>query len=74
MSVVPTTTKYGQRFLGNKNPSSKEVHDLKNEKTQCQIDEILRARNAVKFIPDTLSEAHGNGFDNCHWCLGGSTR
>jgi hypothetical protein len=26
-----------------------EVHDLDNEKTQCQIDEIIRAGHAVAF-------------------------
>src|SRR5262245_32761587 len=31
---------YGERYLGNKSPSKKEVHDLDNEKTgtnECQI-------------------------------------
>ena len=74
MSVRPTKTKHGKRFLGNSNPSSKEVHDLNNEKSQCQINEILAADHAVGFIPDTLAEAHRNGYDNCHWCIGGSKR
>jgi len=63
------------RFLGNK--AKKEVHDLDNEKTgpnQCQIDEIIRAGNAVYFSPDTLAQAHSQGYDNCQWCLGGSQR
>ena len=63
------------RFLGNKNKM--EVHDLANEKTgpnQCQIDEIIRAGNAVYFTPDTLDEAHRSGYDNCNWCIGASGR
>ena len=72
MAVTPTNSKYGINYLGNKNTT--EVHRLANEKTQCQIDEILTAGNAVKFIPDTLEEAHNNGYDNCAYCIGGSRR
>ena len=63
------------RYLGNKN--TKEVHDLDNEDTSpsgCQIDEIIRAGHAVWFNPDTLEEAHRQGYDNCAKCLGGSRR
>ena len=62
------------RFLGNKDPGHKEVHDLRRRKANCQIDEILRAGHAVGFIPDTLEQAHKDGYDNCAWCIGGSTR
>lgn len=65
----------GKRFVGNKN--KKEVHDLDNEKTgpnECQIDEIIRAGNALTFAPDTLSEAHSQGYDNCAYCIGRSER
>jgi hypothetical protein len=72
MSVLPTITKYGIDYLGNKNTT--EVHRIADEKPQCQIDEILSAGNAVKFIPDTLKEAHNNGYDNCAYCIGGSRR
>jgi hypothetical protein len=72
MAVFPTTTKYGQQFLGNKN--KKEVHDLRNEKTQCQINEFLTLGHGVRFSPDTLDEAHRNGYDNCAYCIGGSKR
>ena len=51
-----------------------EVHDLENEKPQCQIDEIIRARHAVVFNPDTLEQAHQEGYDNGAYCIGGSTR
>ena len=66
---------HGKRFLGNKN--KEEVHDLDNEKigaNQCQIDEIIRAGNAITFTPDTLSEAHKQGYDNCAHCIGRSKR
>ena len=66
---------YGKRFVGN--TSKKEVHDLDNEKTgenQCQIDEIISAGHAVTFVPDTLSQAHQQGYDNCAHCIGGSAR
>lgn len=62
----------GARYCGNTNPSSLEVHDLDSEKTQCQIDEIITAGHAKPF--DTLEAAHAEGFDNCHWCIGGSLR
>lgn len=64
----PTTKNY----LGNSN--KKEVHDLRREKTSCQISEIVQAGHAVTFSPDTLSQAHSEGYDNCYYCLGSSTR
>lgn len=60
----------GARFCGNKNEM--EVHDLDNEKTNCPIDEIIIAGNAVPY--NSLSDAHVAGYDNCAWCNGGSTR
>ena len=60
----------GAKFCGN--TSEKEVHDLDNEKVNCQIDEIIRAGHAVPFT--SLPEAHAAGYDNCAYCLGGSTR
>jgi len=60
------------RFLGN--TSTTEVHDLRNEKVQCQINEIIRANHAVVFSPDTLVQARSEGFDNCAYCNGGSLR
>lgn len=61
---------YGAQYCGNKN--EKEVHDLDNEKTQCQIDEIIQAGHAVPF--NYLTDAHNQGYDNCAYCIGGSTR
>lgn len=61
----------GKRYLGNADPGHMEVHDLHNEQNLCQIDEII---DAVTFTPDTLEQAHREGYDNCHWCIGGSRR
>ena len=70
ISTRPTN----RRFLGNSSPSKMEVHDLNNEKTQCQIDEIIRAGHAVVFSPDTLAQANSEGYDNGAYCIGGSKR
>jgi hypothetical protein len=60
----------GEQFLGN--TSTTEVHDLDKENTNCQINEIIAAGNDVPFR--TLQAAKAQGYDNCHYCLGGSTR
>lgn len=60
----------GEQYCGNQNKM--EVHDLDNEQTNCQIDEIIRAGNDRPF--NSLTAAHNAGYDNCHWCLGGSRR
>ena len=60
----------GESYCGNKN--KKEVHDLDNEQANCQIIEIIAASNDLPF--NTLEEAHAAGYDNCHYCLAGSTR
>ena len=64
---------FGRRYVGNRNKM--EVHDLDNEKirpNQCQVDEIIAAGNAVIFEPDTLEQAHREGYDNCVHCIGES--
>lgn len=66
---------YGKQFIGNSDKT--EGHDLDNEKTgqnQCQIDEINQAGHAITFTPDTLAQATSDGYDNCAYCLGSSTR
>ena len=68
-SGAPT---FGRRFVGNTNKM--EVHDLDAEGAQCQIDEIIAAKHTVTFEPDDLSNANSRGFDNCHYCIGGSKR
>jgi hypothetical protein len=57
------------RYLGNKNTT--EVHDTHNEKANCQLSEI---KSKKVFNPDTLQQAHREGYDNCAYCLGGSRR
>jgi len=58
---------YGNRYCGNTNTT--EVHDLDNEQTNCQIDEIIAAGHARTFSPDTLKQAHSEGCDNCAYCI-----
>ncbi len=75
MARRPGAPLYGKRFCGNTNTT--EVHDLDNEKTspsECQIDEIIAAEHAKAFDPDTLEQAHAEGYDNCHYCTWGSRR
>lgn len=60
------------RFSGNTH--TKEVHDLINEQAQCRIDEIFEAGHAVGFTPDSLAQAHAEGFNNGHYCIDGSIR
>ena len=60
----------GERYVGN--TDSKHVHDLENEQTSCQIDELIRAWNDRLFT--TLGGAHAAGYDNCAYCLGRSKR
>lgn len=62
----------GERYLANKSPSKREVHDLDNEQTRCQIDEIIRAGNDVPYTSHSTAQA--DGYDNCAHCIGGSTR
>lgn len=56
-------------FLGNRN--SREVHRIRSRNRNCQFCEIKRG-NRIFF--ETLDQAHAAGYDNCHWCLRGSTR
>ena len=63
-----------KKYLGNSDPDHMEIHNLLNEKPQCQIDEIIRSGNAVIFNPDTLEQAHNEGYDNCAYCIGDSMR
>ena len=60
----------GERYLGNTH--KKEVHDLDNEKTQCQIDEIIEAGHDTPF--KTLKAAEDAGYDRGAYCLGNSKR
>lgn len=62
----------GERYLANKSPSKKEVHDLDNEKVKCQIDEIIKAKNDKPY--DSQKAANDAGYDNCAHCIGNSNR
>jgi len=60
----------GKQFIGNTNTN--QVHDLDKEDTDkngCQIDEI-KDEHIKTFNPDTLAQAHKEGFKNCDKCLG----
>ena len=73
--AIPTRTRGNRRFVTNNNKH--EVHDLTKEDRRpsgCQVDEFLGAGHGVYFIPDTLSQAHSEGYDNCAKCIGGSRR
>lgn len=61
---------YGAKYCGNVHKM--EVHDLDNEQTVCQIDEIINAGHAVAI--HSLPDAHQRGFDNCAFCIGNSQR
>lgn len=52
------------RYLGN--ACERELHDLDNEKTQCQIDEIALDR---RFYFDTVEQAKVMDYDLCGHCF-----
>ena len=60
----------GERYLGNTHKM--EVHDLDNEKSNCQIDVIISAGHDKPF--SNQATANNAGYDNCAHCLGGSNR
>lgn len=62
----------GAKYCGNGSTDKMEVHDLDNETRNCQIDEIIGAKHAVPFF--SLEQARAHGYDNCAYCIGGSTR
>lgn len=62
----------GERYLANTSKSKQEVHDLDNEKDDCQIDEIIKAKHDKPYT--SLSDANADGYDNCDHCLTGSKR
>lgn len=62
----------GERYLANASTSKREVHDLDNEKTNCQIDEIIAAGNDRPY--NSRDAANRDGYNNCAYCIGSSTR
>lgn len=66
---------FGERYLANKNPAKREVHDLDMENRQpygCQIDAIMAAKAAQPF--ETITSARLAGFVDCPWCVGRAAR
>lgn len=58
----------GERYLGN--TSKMQVHDLDNEqlgKNECQIDEIIKAKNDKPY--QSIVVAHNDGYGDCDYCL-----
>jgi hypothetical protein len=72
MATSVTSRPTLKNYLGNTN--HREVHYLPSETTSCQINEIIRAGHAVVFTPDSKAQAHSEGYDNCAYCIGSSTR
>ena len=62
----------GERYLADTNPEMHHVHDLDNEKTECQIEAIMRAGLDKPFF--TRLDASREGFTRCDYCLGESSR
>lgn len=56
--ATPTPSRpRNKAFLGNRRTT--EAHHLRKEQTNCQIDEMVRAGNAVTFVPDALDSSPG---------------
>jgi len=49
--------------------SKKQVHDLNNQKDNCEIDEIKIVHKRY-FIPDTFTQANSEGYTSCIYCIG----
>ncbi len=47
---------------------TKTVHHLANMKDECKIVEI-KPKYKKYFIPDTIDQAHKEGFSNCSYCV-----
>ena len=53
-------------FLGDTN--KKIVHDISNQKDNCQIDEIMIVHKRY-FIPDTFVQANSEKYTSCIYCI-----
>lgn len=64
------------RYLINTDDDNKEVHDLQNEKSQCQIDEIKNFKFITSpYYSDLISWLKNNSdYDGCQHCLPGLHR
>jgi hypothetical protein len=47
---------------------TKEVHELRNERRACHVEDLLLAGRGVGFIPDTLAQARIEGYAICQHC------
>jgi hypothetical protein len=62
---------YGKRYCGNTNKM--EVHDFNYEDRRqfaCQMDDTIASGQAKSFAPDTLEQAHKEGYHCCVFCIG----
>ncbi len=60
---------YGSKYLGIED--QRVVHDMDYESKMCRIDELLERFSVIPFTPDSINQAYVEGYDKCHWCLGG---
>ena len=51
--------------------STKIVHDLNLATKECMIGQV-EIKNKKYFVPDTLEQAHKEGYVNCKYCLSDS--
>jgi len=58
---------YMANYLGDNN--KQQVHDLENQKENCQMDEIKIVHRRY-FIPDTFEQANTEGYTSCIHCIG----
>ncbi len=64
--AYPIQDPHGHQVVGNLNTN--EFHLTARETANCQIPEIVQARNLVGFNPDTSWQAEREGFNPCWYC------
>ncbi|MGI6273321.1 MAG: hypothetical protein ACOYLD_13305, partial [Anaerohalosphaeraceae bacterium] len=57
---------YGARYCADR--ERKQIHDLDAETSNCRIDEIIAAGEALSF--QSLENGHVSGYRNCRYCIG----
>ena len=68
MLVFKIKARNSRIYLGNRD--TKELHNLKDERSDCRIDDILTLEQAVGFAPDKLKESRISGYVNtCPYCM-----
>ena len=55
----------GEKYCGNF--ATRKVHDLHNEKVNCQIDACVKAGEDIPFAH--LDIARLSGYENCKYCM-----